>query len=58
MFLDVTMSVAKLLSRIVAPSANEFSASTEQGRTLDDHTYGKAEDGGNFKCRVNRITQF
>ena len=37
----VCMSVAKLLSRIVAPSASEFKASEEQGQSLADHTYGK-----------------
>ena len=37
----VTMSVAKLLSRIVAPSATEFQASEGQGQSLHDHTYGK-----------------
>ncbi|KAL7562532.1 hypothetical protein ACA910_008238 [Epithemia clementina (nom. ined.)] len=40
----VTMSVAKLLSRIVAPSHMDFQDSIARDQTLHDHTYGITSD--------------
>jgi hypothetical protein len=41
----VTMSVVKLLSRIVAPSDVEYDENmAKQGKTLHDHTYGITSD--------------
>ena len=40
----VTMSVAKLLSRIVAPSHMDFQDSAARDQTLHDHTYGITSD--------------
>jgi hypothetical protein len=40
----VTMSVAKLLSRIVAPSDMDFSDGAEALASLHDHTYGITSD--------------
>ncbi|CAB9497218.1 Receptor-type guanylate cyclase gcy [Seminavis robusta] len=53
----VTMSVAKLLSRIVAPSAHEFNASSEaEGNTLHDHTYGITSDPlTQFTCVLSAL---
>ena len=53
----VTMSVAKLLSRIVAPSAREFDASVaETGRGLHDHTYGITSDPlTQFACVLSAL---
>jgi hypothetical protein len=39
--LAVTMSVAKLLSRIVAPSDLDFDNKATKHEALHDHTYGK-----------------
>lgn len=52
----VTMSVAKLLSRIVAPSANEIKASGGEGQTLSDHTYGITSDPlTQFACVLSAL---
>lgn len=40
----VTMSVAKLLSRIVAPSDMDFSSGEDATKVLHDHTYGITSD--------------
>ncbi|KAL7557469.1 hypothetical protein ACA910_019319 [Epithemia clementina (nom. ined.)] len=40
----VTMSVVKLLSRIVAPSEVDYETSTAGSKTLHDHTYGITSD--------------
>lgn len=49
----VTMSVVKLLSRIVAPSENEYD---EQGISLHDHTYGITSDPlTQFACVLSAL---
>lgn len=40
----VTMSVSKLLSRIVAPKKNQFSGDGRDEAELHDHTYGITSD--------------
>jgi hypothetical protein len=49
----VTMSVVKLLSRIVAPSDNDFD---ENGTSLHDHTYGITSDPlTQFSCVLSAL---
>jgi hypothetical protein len=49
----VTMSVVKLLSRIVAPSDNDFD---ENGSSLHDHTYGITSDPlTQFSCVLSAL---
>jgi class 3 adenylate cyclase len=49
----VTMSVVKLLSRIVAPSDNDFG---ENGSSLHDHTYGITSDPlTQFSCVLSAL---
>jgi class 3 adenylate cyclase len=49
----VTMSVVKLLSRIVAPSDNDFD---EKGESLHDHTYGITSDPlTQFACVLSAL---
>jgi len=51
----VTMSVGKLLSRIVAPSSSEFD-SAALGESLDDHTYGITSDPlTQFSCLLSAL---
>ena len=51
MLLAVTMSVVKLLSRIVAPSDLDFESSTARNQTLHDHTYGKKHTSSSTTTR-------
>ena len=52
----VTMSVVKLLSRIVAPSDLDFSDGREALSTLHDHTYGITSDPlTQFACVVSAL---
>ena len=52
----VTMSVVKLLSRIVAPSDLDFQDGREASSTLHDHTYGITSDPlTQFACIVSAL---
>ena len=52
----VTMSVVKLLSRIVAPSDLDFQDGREASSTLHDHTYGITSDPlTQFACVVSAL---
>ena len=52
----VTMSVAKLMSRIVAPSNMDFEDSKAKNQTLHDHTYGITSDPlTQFSCVLSAL---
>jgi hypothetical protein len=52
----VTMSVAKLLSRIVAPSDMDFSDGKQASASLHDHTYGITSDPlTQFACMLSAM---
>ena len=52
----VTMSVSKLLSRIVAPSDLDFQNSAARNQTLHDHTYGITSDPlTQFACVLSAL---
>jgi 3'5'-cyclic nucleotide phosphodiesterase len=54
--LAVTMSVVKLLSRIVAPSDLDFESSAARNQTLHDHTYGITSDPlTQFACVLSAL---
>ena len=52
----VTMSVTKLLSRIVAPSDMDFTNNVQASATLHDHTYGITSDPlTQFACVLSAL---
>ena len=52
----VTMSVTKLLSRIVAPSDMDFTDNAQASATLHDHTYGITSDPlTQFACVLSAL---
>ena len=52
----VTMSVSKLLSRIVAPTDLDFQTSAAKNQTLHDHTYGITSDPlTQFACILSAL---